>query len=72
MKFYLILELVAALCSVAVILVEGAVFGFVHIGTMGKGIRPSEVMLVCDGVENLCPSDCQGCVVFKFPVDGLP
>ena len=49
-KFYLILKLVAALRSVAVILVEGAVFGLVHIGTMGDGIRPSEVMLLCNGI----------------------
>ena len=48
MKFYLIIELVAALCSVAVIFVEGAVFGFVHIGTMVNGIV--QVVLVCNGI----------------------
>ena len=50
MKFYIILKLVATLRSVAVILVEGVVFGLVHIGTMGDRIRPSEIMLICDGI----------------------
>ena len=50
MKFYLILELVVALCSVAVILVEGAVFGLVHIGTMSDGIGPSQVVLICNSI----------------------
>ena len=50
MKFYLIIELVAALCSVAVILAEGAVLGLVYIGTMGDGIGPSQVVLVCNGI----------------------
>ena len=50
MKFYLILELVAALCSVAVILMERAVFGLVYIGTMGDGIGPSQVVLICNGI----------------------
>ena len=44
-KFYLILELVAALRSVAVILVERA-----HSGTMGDRIRPYEVVFICNDI----------------------
>ena len=72
MELYFVFELVAAFCSMTVILVEGAVFGLVHIRTLGDGVRSSEIRLICNGIKNLRPSDCKGCVVFKSPVDRLP
>ena len=72
MELYFVFELVAPFCSMTVIFVEGAVFGLVHIRTLGDGVRSSKIMLICNGIKNLRPSDCKGCVVFEFPVNRLP